>query len=137
MASSTNKALVASLAQVPLFSECTNKGLRTLASAGKLLDRKKGTEIVREGRGGVAFFMIMSGSVDIIRDDRTVARLETDDFFGELALLSDHARNASAVAATDVELFAISKMAFKSALLANPTVSYNIMRAMAARQATG
>lgn len=133
MAKQSDAALLNSLASVPLFSECSAREIRAVARDGKVMRKRAGSTIVAEGAGGIAFFLILTGTVDISRGDTTVAQLMPGDFFGELALLSDNPRNATAMAASDVELFTFTEWAFKSMLLANPKIAYGVARAVAKR----
>lgn len=128
-------AISADLEGVPLFSECTNAERRKIASTGRLLQRTAGSSIVTENSRGVAFFLILAGSVDVSRDGRVIARLRPGDYFGEMALLSEHARSATATAATDVELFTFSQWNFKSMLHSNPKIAYKVLTTVADRVA--
>ena len=133
MSKAKDRDLVDALSGVPLFAQCTRRDLTTVVTAGKTLERRSGHTIVREGKSGVAFFLIISGTVEIVRGDQVVARLMPGDFFGEMALIADQERNATAVAATDVELFTLTKWAFKGAVLENPKIAYNLLQTVATR----
>ncbi len=125
--------LVDALVRVPLLAECSRKEVESLVKAGKTVSKSAGSTILEEGSKGVAFFLILDGQVDIRRGERPLARLMTGDFFGESALLSDQPRNASGVAATDVELFTLTSWAFKGILLGNAKIAYGVARSLAAR----
>lgn len=133
MAYKPDAALLAALAAVPLFSECSPREVKAVARDGKMLSKKAGSTIVAEEAGGIAFFLILEGAVNITRGEQTVAQLLAGDFFGEMALLSDQPRNASAEAASDVQLFTFTEWAFKSMLLGNPKIAYGVARAVAKR----
>ncbi len=80
--------------------------LNTLALTTLHESYEAGHVIIREGEPGDIFYMIDSGSVDIIiasRGHTPVATLTSGQFFGELALLSNDVRTASCVAKTDVK----------------------------------
>lgn len=80
--------------------------LNTLALATLHESYEAGHVIIREGEPGDIFYMIDSGSVDIViaaRGDAPVATLSSGQFFGELALLSKCVRTASCIAKTDVK----------------------------------
>lgn len=80
--------------------------LNTLALATLNESYDAGHIIIREGEPGDIFYMIDSGSVDIIiaaKGSVPVATLTSGQFFGELALLSNDVRTASCVAKTDVK----------------------------------
>ncbi len=133
MASEPPADLVDGLARVPLLTMCSRKEIVSLARKGKIVSKKADSTILEEGSKGIAFFLLLEGTVDIKRNGRTVARLMPGDFFGESALLSDLPRNASGVAATDVKLFTLTQWAFKSLLLADARIAYGVARALAAR----
>jgi CRP/FNR family cyclic AMP-dependent transcriptional regulator len=127
-------ALVKSISSVPLFAGCSRKQLKIVAASGKLLVRKEGATIVEEGASGVAFFVLLSGSADVVKDGDLVARLMPGEFFGEMSLMLDETRNAEVVAAADSELFAFTRWAFRSLVKTNPGISLVIMKTLAARQ---
>jgi len=122
------------LREVPLFAGCSPKELRQIATAGKILSRTAGSHIVREGTGGHAFFLTLAGTVDVLRGRERIAQLGEGEFFGETALLTDHERNATAMAVTDVELFTMTEWQFKAVLMANPEIAYAILRSVVDRQ---
>lgn len=135
MANKPDAALLEALGAVPLFRECTPRELKAVAQGGKLLSKRAGSKIVEEGSGGVAFFLILEGVVDVSRDGTPLASLAPGQFFGENALLVDGARNATAAAATDAKLFVFTQWAFKSMLLSNAKISYAVAKAVAERSA--
>ncbi|KAL7540936.1 hypothetical protein ACHAXR_010487 [Thalassiosira sp. AJA248-18] len=80
--------------------------INTLALATLNESYEAGHIIVREGEPGDIFYMIDSGSVDVLikaKGDAPVVTLTSGQFFGELALLSNDVRTASCVAKTDVK----------------------------------
>lgn len=137
MAPKPDTKIAGALASVPLFAGCNKKQLRTVAASGKMLKRKEGAAIVEAGASGIAFFVLMSGSADVIKDGERVASLMPGDFFGEMSLMLDETRNAEVVASTDAELFTFTRWAFKSLVTTNPAISLVIMKTLAARQAAG
>ena len=68
--------------------------------------------IFNEGELSLPFYIIVSGSVNIIRESQVLASLGWGEFFGELAYLSEVAalRSAQAVAITDCELLVVEPM---------------------------
>ncbi len=136
MATEPPADLVDGLTHVPLLTMCSRKEIVSLARKGKIVSKKAGATILEEGAKGIAFFLLLEGTVDIQRNGRTIARLMPGDFFGESALLSDLPRNASGVAVTDVKLFTLTQWTFKSVLLADARIAYGVARALAARVET-
>lgn len=58
--------------------------------------------LFQEGDAGVAAGLIIQGRVRICSGDRHIVTLESGDFFGEVALLEDAPRTASAIAEGEV-----------------------------------
>ena len=66
---------------------------------------RKGDVIVREGERGDIFYLIESGTVDVLKKDKgdiPINKLASGQFFGERALLSEDVRQATCVASSDV-----------------------------------
>ncbi len=125
------------LANVPLFSECSMPQVRQIAQAGMIVSRDQGADVVAEGTHGVAFFVLLAGSVTVSRDGEKLDTMAAGDFFGETALIKDEPRNATIVADTDVHLFALTAAGFKKLVLSDAAISYAVMQALASRAVEG
>ncbi|BFZ64793.1 hypothetical protein YB2330_005946 [Saitoella coloradoensis] len=69
--------------------------------------------IIRQGDVGEHFYLIESGTCDVVIDgEGTVAQLSKGDFFGELALLNDKPRAATVVSTSRVKVATLGKRAF-------------------------
>lgn len=83
---------------------------------------KRGDVIVRQGDRGETFYLVKSGSVDVTRRPGTagledhVATLGPGNCFGERALIEDELRNASVVAAEEVEVYTLAQTDFRKLL---------------------
>jgi len=93
-----------------------------------------GTVLFREGDRGSEMYILESGSVDIVRGGATLATLEAGDFFGEMAILEDQPRFASATAKTDARVLRIERATFADLLRANVEIAVRIMRKLVGRQ---
>lgn len=107
-------------------------------SAGKdpFLQLAAGAPIFREGEAGSEMYIIETGTVDILRESRggePLATLEAGDFFGEMAVLEDQPRFATAIARTPVRLLRIDRAAFGDVLSQNVEIAIRIMRKLTAR----
>ena len=98
---------------------------------------KAGAVILEEGGRDQLMFVIESGSVEIFRTDggavKTIRTLGPGDFFGEMALLDDQPRTASARAAADCTVLALDTAALDALLRAHPEVAIRMLRTMAGR----
>ena len=99
----TTKDTVSQLAKVPLFSDCSQRDLQTIARVVREIPHEAGTVIAREGEPGVGLFVILDGTADVSIGGRKKATLGPGDFFGEIALLDGGPRTATVTAKTDVD----------------------------------
>jgi CRP-like cAMP-binding protein len=94
---------------------------------------KAGTTIFREGEEAHELFVIKSGEVRIQIGNRTVSELSADHIFGEMALIDNQPRSASAIAVTDVELVPVSEKQFLFLVGQTPYFALKVMRVLAER----
>ena len=105
-------------------------------SGDMFLDVTAGETVFREGDPGCEMYIIESGSIDILRIDRgktPLATLEAGDFFGEMAVLEDQPRFATAIATQPTRLLKIDRAAFSAVLSSNVEIAVRIMRKLTAR----
>jgi MFS family permease len=96
---------------VSLLAALPEAVLERLAREATPVEFRAGIPIVREGEPGDRFYVVRSGQVSIL--GRTLGPGEA---FGEIALLRDVPRTATAVAVTDVELVALERDPFVAAV---------------------
>ena len=94
---------------------------------------RAGGVIFREGEEADELFVIKSGYVQIQIGNRIVADLAADTIFGEMALIDDEPRSATAVAITDVELVPVSERQFLFLVSQTPYFALKVMRVLAQR----
>ena len=80
----------------------------------------KGTEIIRQGEAGDAFYLVVDGAVEVIRDGVHVDDMGAGASFGEVALISGEPRNATVRATQDCRAYRLDSAAFLSAVTGNP-----------------
>jgi CRP-like cAMP-binding protein len=106
-------------------------------AAGYLLEVKEGEYVFREGDLGTEMYIIHEGKVEILSgsgsSEQLLSVLEKGDFFGEMSILEDLPRAASARAVTDVKLLQINGSTFDQMLRGNPEVAVRMMRKLARR----
>jgi CRP/FNR family cyclic AMP-dependent transcriptional regulator len=94
---------------------------------------KAGSIIFREGDEARDLFVIKSGQVRIQIGNRTVTELGPDSIFGEMALIDNEPRSATATAVTDVELVPVSEKQFLFLVSQTPYFALKVMRVLAKR----
>ena len=94
--------------------------------------------IITEGEVGNAFYIILTGRVQISKflelgTQRILNVLRPGQFFGEIALIEDAPRLASVHAIEDTDLLVIDKQAFRDLLMQSMPASLAVMRSVVAR----
>ena len=74
---------------------------------------QEGTEIYKQRLPGAYYYVVDQGEVELLAGSSVVKTLVRGDGFGEMALLHHSPRQATAVAKTDVGLWALSRHNFK------------------------
>ena len=126
------------LKQTPLFSEMDKADLEELVPSTRVETFQPGRVILREGRVGAAFFLIVSGSVEVIRalgkpEEKVVAELGAGDFFGEIAIMKHSPRVASVRALTETQCLMIQRLHIDSYIQRFPIVLAKVKLALAVR----
>ncbi len=100
---------VFSLQGVDLFANCTVDDLGALAQVTHEQRFAAGEIVYREGDPGDALYVILEGSIDILKAAERILTLKTKESFGETSLLDGNPRPATAVAASDVRLLVVER----------------------------
>ena len=123
----------ADLKSIWLFSSCTSAELRKIRSSCDEVEVPAGKVLVEEGRIGLEFFLIVTGTARVTRHGRKIAVLGPGSHFGELALLDRRPRSASVISEKEMDVLVLSQRQFNSLLEAVPTISRKMLAAMAGR----
>lgn len=112
--STESDELLQSLKAIPLFKSLSEKDLRNMMGIIHNRNYISNEFIFYQGDPGIGLYIIREGEVMINResdegDKITLAEIGKGDFFGELALVDNDTRSASAIAKTDVKLSVIFK----------------------------
>ena len=121
------------LRDVPLFSHCTGRELRALAAEADELELPAGAELTREGTTGREFVVLARGAARVTRNGRTLNRLGSGDFVGEIALLSGGTRTATVTTTEPSVVLVLTDRAFKRVAARIPSVNARLVEALAER----
>ena len=94
---------------------------------------KAGEVIFRQGDPAEELFVIKSGKVEIRLGNRLVDTLPELAIFGEMALIDNAPRSATAIAATNVTLVPVTEKQFLVMVGHTPYFALNVMRALVRR----
>ena len=118
---------LALLAPIPLFTHCNERELRVVAKSTRPRQFTSGQVIFEQGQPGTELYLVVSGDVDIVKDGHTIVTLGPGSNFGEMSMLDEPNRSASAIAASDSELMVIPRAAFFAMLKGNPVLAVKIL----------
>jgi putative peptide zinc metalloprotease protein len=102
---------VRALERAPLFSDLPRETLRALARAAERATYPARTPVVREGRPNGRIYLIAAGEAAVLRRGELVARLGSDELFGERELLDGGPPTLTVVALTPLEVVSVSHAA--------------------------
>jgi CRP/FNR family cyclic AMP-dependent transcriptional regulator len=119
------------LRRVPLFTQCKPEPLDLIRRLADEVDVDDGYALMRQGDIAREFFLIVDGKVRIERDGKTLRTLGPGDYLGEVALLSESPRTATAVTEGPTKLMVITHQGFNSLLDAHPAIRASIFEGVA------
>jgi CRP/FNR family cyclic AMP-dependent transcriptional regulator len=126
------------LRTVPIFSELSDEDISSLAHLALRKRYPKDTVVFFENEEGDFFFTILEGriKVTILGDDGReviLSVLGPGDFFGEMALLDNEPRSATAIAVEESELLSLHRNDFQTVLNDNRSITSALIRVLSAR----
>src|SRR5512146_1461608 len=95
------------LHRVPLLSGLSRSNLEEVGRLADEIDVRAGEVLTREGTAGDTFYLIVDGTVRIDREGQVIRHLGPGDFVGEIALVDDGPRTATATCESACRLFVI------------------------------
>lgn len=132
----TNERSIASiLRRIPVFTSLSKSEMRLVEKIVYLRNYHEGEVIFVEGEPGAGMYVISSGKIRICLGPHTdeeheIALLESGDFFGELALIDDHPRSATAVALVPTRLIGFFRSELISIISRNPRLGVKLQQNM-------
>ena len=121
------------LARMPLFEGLASDELARIAALTEGVEVAAGTVLTHEGRYEGWFYLVVAGTVEIARAGAPVDTVGAGDFVGEISLLDDGPRTATATTLTPCELLRVNNSQFDSLLEASPAIRQGLQEAMEAR----
>ena len=124
------------LGRLALFSDFNKQDLRHIRPLLHHRTFKAGERIFTQDEVGSGMYIIQRGQVDILQESeedlpsRLLQRLEDGDFFGELALLNDLRRPASAVAYEPAELLVLFQADLYDLIEREPELGVRLIRSL-------
>jgi CRP-like cAMP-binding protein len=96
-----------------------------------------GTVLFHEGEPGKVMYVIQSGKVRLTRtirgQEKTLADLPAGEFFGEMSIINEKPRTATATVLEDAQLLVLDPRTFEAMIKANTEIAVRMIRKLAAR----
>ena len=125
------------LAKVPIFSGLDERARRKLAKLCAMKTFDAGDLLYEEGAMGLSLFIVTSGQVEIFKgaDEERVAleRVAAGGVLGQLALIDDQPRAASAVALEATACLLLTRDSFDTLVKRDPDIAWCMTPALAER----
>ena len=122
------------LKSLPIFNELSYWQIMSIEDYFYRREYGKNEEIFGIGYPGAALFIVEQGEVGIFVDGsrgrERIATLKKGDFFGEMALLDDEPRSATAMALSDVKVLALFRKDMNDIKHTKPEISSQIFRSL-------
>lgn len=124
---------IARLKAVPLFMHCTNPQLAFIMTQVEEMDFASGRVLCKEGQSGGDFFVLLSGSADVTRKGRRIAKMAPGDFFGEIAVVDGGPRTATVTTTAPSRCLVLGPQQFQNVLHQDADIAHSVMRALSLR----
>ena len=112
------------LAHIDLFSTLDKKELQALAKSCQERTYNAGSTIFSQGDTGVGLYVVKSGKIRLTG---------TGEVMGEMALLDDLPRSATATAEGDVDVLVLPVWEFRGVLRQHPDIALKMLSALSRR----
>lgn len=122
------------LSSFPFFKNIDDKHLDKVVSFFKLNSYKTGDIVIRKGDSGGRFYIIVSGSVNVLNDaGLIISKLDTGEVFGEMSLICNDQVNATIQVNEPGKILYIDQPSFNKILDIYPAIQLYFSRLMAER----
>ena len=123
------------LGAIPVFAGIPRDELAKLNSMAHPRKYRAGELVVQEGEDGIGVYVITDGAFEVRHDQAVTesqleATLGPGDVFGLTSMLDDGPRRASVYAVTDGECLVLTRLTFRDAVAANPSLAIEVMRSL-------
>ena len=121
------------LRTIPLFRSCSDRSLEVIAGITQETRFPPGAVLVREGDAGESLILIRSGAATVEQGGRTLRRLGSGDFLGEIALIDGGRRTATVTATEPIDALVIDRAGFTRLMDEFPVIRFDLVTALTER----
>ena len=121
--------------RVPLFNGLEAEDVAKIFSKGMTMEVEKGNMLFYQGTTGNQMYVVLGGRIDLVDGKKHLTSMRTGDLFGEMAVILNEPRSASAVAGETSRVFVLSESVFEKLMTKRAAIRIllNIIGVMARR----
>jgi CRP/FNR family transcriptional regulator, cyclic AMP receptor protein len=120
-------------ASIPLLAVLDRRALEQVLRTAREQSYAAGDAVVKEGDPATRLFVIVDGTASVEQGGQTVGTIGSGEFFGELALIEQHARSATVRAETDMTCLVITAWEFRASLEEHPQMAIPMLNTIISR----
>lgn len=131
-----NTEVINLLREIPMFKHMTSRQINRILQYTHLRTYSPNEIIFKDKEPGLGMYIIKSGKIKVVLNqgglkEKVLADLHSGDFFGELALIDEIHRSASAIAVKESELIAFFRPDLLSLCDKDPGLGNKILMELA------
>jgi CRP-like cAMP-binding protein len=120
------------LAQIDIFAGLPTSHLRRVVEIGVEQEYKRNQTVFSEGDAGDKFYLILDGAIRISRmvpgmGEEALAVLKAGAYFGEMSLIEDAPRSATALTHERTRLFEVNRRDLEDLLFVDRDLAYELL----------
>jgi CRP-like cAMP-binding protein len=129
-------AIMDFLIHIPLFDGLRGLELSILARHMNVINIEKGGILFREGDRGDFICFVLDGIIDVIKESAqggrvVIASLKKGRSIGEMSVIDDSPRSATARARSKASLLTLTKKSFDRILAEHPKIGIKVLKGLA------
>jgi CRP/FNR family transcriptional regulator, cyclic AMP receptor protein len=125
--------LASQLKKVSILGALSSAQLKTLAQWAEVSSFAAHETVVKRGDKGDGLYLILDGSAEVRRGNRTLAKLGEGQFFGEMSLFDNEPRSADVVTLSASKMAVLQKWEFWGFAASQPEVVLSVLAEMSRR----
>lgn len=123
------------ISRVPLFARCSKKELRLIANLADQVEWPEGKTVIKEGRPGSEFFILIDGTASVSQRGGKVRDLVAGEWVGEIALVANVPRTATVVTSSPVRALVLTRGGFSRLIEDSPSIAAKVLEGLGERVA--
>jgi HD-GYP domain-containing protein (c-di-GMP phosphodiesterase class II) len=134
----SDREKIRKLKEISFFFDVSEPDLQEIAAITTIRHYGIGEVIIEENSQAETFFIIYQGKIEILKkfedgEEFVLGVYSDGEFFGEMAILDEGPRSATARAVEPTTVLLVSYRDFERILAAAPQIAYSIMKELSAR----